>query len=421
MKLNRIQMLLLALSLMANSLWQPALAELSNFQRGYAFFQKNDLKNALPFLEKGVEDDPRNSDCLYYYALTLHKLGRKQDAVENYRRLMISFPGSIQAHMAKVGLKGLDPHAYKSIQASGILGNDKDSTAPKLPATYADPLVDDQGYFRGSNQLQLNVRLPYTMRNGRPVLDVTFDRNWPAQAYVDFSRPVGSMPVRLAPKLLPGIKVTSQPIEITVGVGQYTRSQQKIQFVNSNDPIPTLGNCFFEGYDVRMNEQQGVIELGLKPIQHKISLKRDKGELFEVPYWTDGPNILVEVDFGNGRRSKVTLREPTTVWHFNRAQWDQIGPDTSYLGEIQSNPDPNDPYVITTRQNATIRFIKLGQIERMNEGAEIVDQNNARNPALTQYNVKPYPLMPPGFYAGWDMRLDDKRKVVMFSRRSFQR
>jgi tetratricopeptide (TPR) repeat protein len=421
MKLSKVLLPVLISLLTANLLWQPALAELSNFQRGYVLFQKNDLKNALPFLEKGVEDDPRNSDCLYYYALTLHKLGRKQDAVENYRRLMISFPGTIQAHMAKVGLKGLDPHAYKSIQSSGVLGSDKDSTAAKIPATYADPLVDDQGYFRGSNQLQLNVRLPYTVRNGKPVLDVIFDRNWPAQAYVDFSRPVGYMPVRLAPKLLPGVKVTTKPVEITVGVGQYTRSQQKIQFVNSSDPIPTLGKDFFEGYDVRMNQQQGVIELALKPVQHKISLKRDKGELFEVPYWTDGTNILVEVDFGSGRRAKVTLREPTPVWHFNRAQWDQIGPDTSYLSEITSIPEANDPYVIVTRQTATLRYVKLGLIEKMNEGAEIVDQSNARNPALWQYNVKPNPLMPPGFYAGWDMRVDDRRRVVMFSRRGAQR
>ena len=63
-----------------------------SYNRGTMLARTGQYQEALPFLEKAVENDPSNADAWYNLAVTYQKLDRPQEALPIFERLLRSSP-----------------------------------------------------------------------------------------------------------------------------------------------------------------------------------------------------------------------------------------------------------------------------------------------------------------------------------------
>ena len=71
----------------------------SNFARGEEFFMRNNPSQAVVFLERAISDDPANAITYLYLGIVYEQLGRTDDAITIYRRVLPS-AGRLSANVA---------------------------------------------------------------------------------------------------------------------------------------------------------------------------------------------------------------------------------------------------------------------------------------------------------------------------------
>lgn len=63
-------------------------AAVSLYDQGVAASQGNDFQKALPLFEQALQNDPNNPDVLNMLAHTQRKLGRLDEALDNYKKAL---------------------------------------------------------------------------------------------------------------------------------------------------------------------------------------------------------------------------------------------------------------------------------------------------------------------------------------------
>ena len=71
----------------------------SNFTRGQDMFMQNNPTQALSFLERAIAEDPSNVTAYLYLGIVYEQLGRMEEAIAIYRRILPT-AGSLSANVA---------------------------------------------------------------------------------------------------------------------------------------------------------------------------------------------------------------------------------------------------------------------------------------------------------------------------------
>lgn len=74
----------------------PAAAD-SYYNIGYEDYRREDYQAAIPNLERASLYDARNGEALYYLANCYNSVGRTEEAIEAYRKVIELFPGTVKA------------------------------------------------------------------------------------------------------------------------------------------------------------------------------------------------------------------------------------------------------------------------------------------------------------------------------------
>ena len=99
MKTKRRSILLLCL-LSILTVGQVRAAESSPSTQGAALYQTGKYQQALPLFKQAVKEKPQDANALFYYGLTLHRLGQVAAARQVYNKVIGFFPGSPAARQA---------------------------------------------------------------------------------------------------------------------------------------------------------------------------------------------------------------------------------------------------------------------------------------------------------------------------------
>ena len=71
----------------------------SSFTRGQELFMRNDPAQALSFLERAISEDPSNVTACLYLGIVYEQLGRMDEAIAIYRRILPA-AGNLSANVA---------------------------------------------------------------------------------------------------------------------------------------------------------------------------------------------------------------------------------------------------------------------------------------------------------------------------------
>ncbi len=85
----------------------PSAAD-SYYNAGYEDYKREDYEAAIPNLEKASLYDEHNGEALYYLANCYNNVGRTEEAIEAYNKVIEQFPGTVKATKSSAALAELE-------------------------------------------------------------------------------------------------------------------------------------------------------------------------------------------------------------------------------------------------------------------------------------------------------------------------
>lgn len=70
-------------------------------QMGDSYYEKGDFNTALSFYDKSLKIKPEYTVAMFKKGLALDKMGKRDDAMEIYRNIIVNYPNTHEANMAK--------------------------------------------------------------------------------------------------------------------------------------------------------------------------------------------------------------------------------------------------------------------------------------------------------------------------------
>ncbi|HNH73600.1 MAG TPA: hypothetical protein PLF23_07505 [Candidatus Obscuribacter sp.] len=128
-KTTRIHRFITTLTVLACSpLMAPQALAGPDYDTALNYYKQKQYEKAAVHFETASLRAPGNISANYYAAYCFHLVGKRQEAIQSYRRLCKNFPGTREAQQAQRALSAIDPQ-YKDGQAgnpaaeSGNTGN----------------------------------------------------------------------------------------------------------------------------------------------------------------------------------------------------------------------------------------------------------------------------------------------------------
>jgi len=230
-------------------------------KRGMTYFQNKDFERATAYFKKAIETDMRYQPAHSYLALSYAHLGEKEEAIEEFRKVVEISPNSTDGNNAQKWLKRLCenptaigvvgfhfakrfkvwegplPYGTKNITYQGLATEELINRLEKSGMYKVDNLSDVTYSHVGSkysekppSALDLGKLIHLASRNGAQLLLI------PRIDYITVS---GQPPSRKGKVVSPGIVFSG---EVTMSVAVYSCRSKKLitTFTKSSSKIPFL-------------------------------------------------------------------------------------------------------------------------------------------------------------------------------------
>ena len=130
----------------------------SDYETALELYGQKQYASAAQYFEVASLHNPANASANYYAGYSFYLAGRKNEAIESFKRLANAFPSSKEGIQARAFLKSLDPNYEKnpsSVSTIAPIRQRATSSIAKLPT--AREIVDDIVQIRPSNGKFPNV------------------------------------------------------------------------------------------------------------------------------------------------------------------------------------------------------------------------------------------------------------------------
>lgn len=260
----------------------PALAleQLQDYQVGEAYFKQGKYGSAALEFLRVVARDPKNSDALYYAALSFQEAGNRSRAGTLYRLLLERFPSSRGAEYARRALTSPGMAAGSSGSASQSASSGSSGEQDSIPDQDSVP------FRRGPDghlyvDCQVNGRsLPMVFDTGAEVCTMGINQ----LASLGLSIPAGARKERLSGV---GGQVGAYSIPTRISLGNMSRTVN-VLFMEKSD-FALLGQTFFKDLEYRVDNASGRINFS-KPGATSEYIPDDT---INIPFKRSGNNLVV--------------------------------------------------------------------------------------------------------------------------------
>jgi len=266
-----------------------------DYQAGEAYFKQRQYGSAALEFLRVVARDPRNSDALYYAALSFQEAGNRSRAGTLYRLLLERFPSSRGAEYARralampgmaAGSPALSSPALSSpaLSSPALSSQSVSSDSPGSGDTIPDQ--DSVPFRRGPDghlyvDCQVNGRsMPMVFDTGAEVCTMGINQ----LASLGLSIPAGARKERLSGV---GGEVGAYSIPTRIGLGNMSRTVNVLFMEKSNFAL--LGQTFFKDLQYRVDNASGRINFS-KPGATSEYIPNDT---INIPFKRSGNNLVV--------------------------------------------------------------------------------------------------------------------------------
>lgn len=256
-----------------------------DYQAGEAYFKQGRYGSAALEFLRVVARDPRNSDALYYAALSFQQAGNRSRAGTLYRLLLERFPSSRGAEYARRALAMPGMAAGSPASASRPESPDAGKT---LISGSGDSIPDQDSvpFRRGPDghlyvDCQVNGRsMPMVFDTGAEVCTMGINQ----LATLGLSIPAGARKERLSGV---GGEVGAYSIPTRISLGNMSRTVNVLFMEKSNFAL--LGQTFFKDLQYRVDNSSGRINFS-KPGATSEYIPNDT---IDIPFKRSGNNLVV--------------------------------------------------------------------------------------------------------------------------------
>lgn len=376
-----------------------------DFKQGVKFVNERRFDEATKALKKAVTVEPKNSNALYYLALSQHYQGKTAEAMSSYEAIVQKFPGTDAAARAMQALAALrNPAAYQRPATSSANGAVRTYSGGSSSASsgYAGVNLPEQAtifFEKGDDKLKVDGFI-----NNRP-LKMVFDTG--ATGVVVGKNQLEEMGIRPpsgdASGQSGGSSNTSMQsywmMNADVKVGTILRPNFPVKVLSYNAAAPLLGQSFIQDFEYSIDRNAGVIRLKRKGLGGGSSSQHAG---YSVPFTWEGPKMLVNVEV-NGRPYPMYFDTG------NSASAVSFGMDDLKALNISADEGEAVSTSGVTGSGHGLKFkikrLKLGPIEKYDIAVIANYQSNGR------------PLVGQQLYEGYEYTVDNDAKVIRFIRR----
>lgn len=386
------------------------------FDQALNLYQQGDYRNALPLFKHSSDIFPEDPTSSYYYAITLQRVGYLDKAVAKYQQLLDRFPDTEEGRRALTALYSLSPAYAQRWRAAhkdiGISSSNTDGVAPDI--------------WTGLNVMTKADTWHYNLVDGKMIIDARIHgKN--TKAIFDPKAKLSTIGRNNMRALLMADaetygKTEKDPIWTALAsVGRFHRKGFPFHITDSQT-VPVLGSQFVRDYKVTINPAQHAIQIAWrpeKPNEEKQRISQNfRTDFFEVPFHRERPVdgnlgmmiVNVGVD-GSNVPMEFSMSGTMTM---STAQLRQIDPSYFDVGDPEVSMSGT---LMTTERVVQLKRVTLGKITKYKVPCNVLDFNSARYQAY-KYDYSQYPRLGSDFAQGWEIKVDEKRQVINFSKRS---
>lgn len=448
-------------------------------ERAMKSYQKNDFKDAMYACKLAMQEQDCNGTAYYMYALCLHRMGRLNEAKEAYLKTMQNFPDSEASEQAQAGIVALTGHVPTSasdkpsanprrltlafrvegknrmvqVDVNGKRVNmnfDEDAKAMTVTQETFDTLglkKDEGGKVSTSVTAGLLSRanVPITIGASNALSARVFFDGYnykidDGQTVINASR---MSKVDVGNELYKKGKLDAALASFTEAVrsnpndseAAYSRAiclhklgkivDAKNQYYKILDKFPKTDAFYMSQTALNQIDPAGLDSWRKGKIGASVAsganLKgmdkvKQNSEIFEVPFTWEDTNICVIANV-DGYRTNMYVEPTGTMTYFSSEQLKQIDP--AYLSELnQDKEGTNTAGAQSTFRAGTVKLdrLQLGRIERRKFQVAVVDNVSTAFPWRT-WGKTARPVLAKGFWRGWDMDIDQIRKMILFKKK----
>lgn len=378
-------------------------------------FQQGKFKEALPLFEKIARDKPNDANALYYYALTLHRSGRVNEAKLKYSELVSRFPNSPAAQQA---VKILIPPRVSTLvppksQVRSFSGSQRFDTSTQNSENgstdYSQLPQEARIYFRREgNSLHVDAQL-----NNRPITMV-FDTGAEACIFgknhlkeLGIAPPQGA-PIGMASGVGDGGNVPIWTTTVDMKVGPIVRKNMTILVQENLPSEPLLGQTFFKDFRYTIDNGANSIHFAIKQRSPSVYASRSHSpstttaDAYAVPFTLEGNEMIVNAQV-NGKTIPMIFDTGASTTVFTMSHIRQLGIS------IPEDEVEQERHRGIAGETSGIGFpvsrLRLGPIEKSNFRISVTE------------GMSGHPLLGQTFYGDWQYSIDNANKLIHFLRR----
>lgn len=404
MKGLHIKLLLtMTLTFMSGAFLCSALAG-EDFKQGVKLVNERHFDEATKALKKAVLAEPKNSNALYYLALSQHYQGKTAEAISSYEAILQKFPGTEAASRAMQAVAAMhNPAAYQRPATSSANGLVKTySGSSKNSSGYGGVNLPEQAtifFEKGDEKLKVDASI-----NNRPI-KMVFDTG--ATGVVVGKNQLEEMGIKPPDGEASGQSGGSSNTSVQsywtmnadVKVGTILRSNFPVKVISYNSETPLLGQSFIQDFEYSIDKNAGAIRLKRKGRGGGSSSQHNG---YSVPFSWEGPKMVVNVEV-NGRPYPMYFDTG------NSASAVIFGMNDLKVLNISANEGEAVSTGGVTGSGHGLKFkvkrLKLGPIEKFDIAV------------IANYQSDGRPLVGQQLYEGFEYTVDNDARVIRFIRR----
>lgn len=407
MKMKR-QPGLLCLALVV-SIGQSLAADSGPVNQAAVLYQQGKYQQALPLFKKAVQERPQDANSLYFYGLTLHRLGQVVEARQIYKKLIETFPTSPAAKQA-AGILFPTGHVRQSAgrATTGQVTSSIISTA--VPSDFSSLPQETRVYFqRDGNSLMVDAQL--NNRAIKMVFDTgaeicSFGKNHLRE--LGLPLPQGN-PTGEASGVGDGGAIPTWDMVANLKVGSIDRKNVRISVQENLPGDPLLGQNFFNDFHYTIDNGANSIHFVIKERPRRIVVA-SKGyspsasavDRYTVPFTREGNEMIVVAEV-NGKPIRMIFDTGASATVFTLDHIRQLGIT------IPEDEAEEERHIGIAGETSGVGFpisrIRLGPIEKSNFRISVIQ------------GMSGHPLLGQTFYGDWQYSIDNAAGVIRFVRR----
>lgn len=405
----------------------PAMASDPYFNAGVRCYQNKEFKKALGYFGQAFRNNPYDSDCIYYQALTYQQMGDSKAATKLYATLVANYSYANAGKLAAAALSRLDPEYYRQLTKNGSApGSAVPSARVSMPSSLiaASAPIRSSGGGAGSgvsadfNSLPSEARIPFYKENNMIIIDASINNratkmlfDTGAEACVIGKNQLRDLsiaePKGAASGQAMGVgstgTVDTWNMPVSLKIGPIERKGFEMSVQGTMDHYPLLGQSFFRDFQYTIDKgsgEHGTIHFVKKSgggTSHVAA-----GDRYAVPFQRAGRNLIVSVEV-NGRPMMMFFDTGASVCTFTTKQLK----DANITVPEDATPETHSGIAGESQAFAfPVQRMKMGPIEKSNFTISATGSANM-----------PYPLLGQTFFGDWQYTIDNAASVIRFVRR----